>query len=1047
MPRCSIKFSHSGKEVLFADLEASLSLKEVLSLLEQHISPSELLDYTYINYCGFQLRLDDTLQQIASKKNLSSQNSDSSRSQVEIFVFKNKISTENALDGDINEENDYDLLLGRGQSQSDSSILETMLFDLKYGEAFNPKNYPSGLAAHLDPTVAETEQKSFELLKNGKKKYLNLTKSVISIKNRLDRHRVKISCMRTLSAFGIESYQQLRDQKQKLISSVSITKAKNLKILKSSETAFSRMKTILLDAGLQGPSRTYLSDVYYPENEIESLKQSCLQRERQVDDKLEKYLEGIRKIKDRIRLVREVTVTKIDKQYWQIQKEFEVSAKNRRDTVYLLLKRVSQAYDNLRKTMHEHMVNQGYQDDEVFARVLMAKEKSDILLDQRDKIWSNLQDPAILFGNLIEGVRVLEEVISRVVVEVSQSIFGTHKEMLKVSEELKVFEGGEILKTSTYFSKLECLHLFNEAYQPTLKEINRRQSFVRDSYNKFQSIREDFKTENTQREQFMKRYGQYHPTKFVPALRAYLPSLPEDSHFEEDLQRLPLLREVGEMEVGETVVQPGMINPEVKRWITNQKLELNRHKEKHQHAYKRLEQLEEELREARLEKSRMTDRLSAFVAVKELLEERPSSGIDMREYRALLREDRMSEEKRRVIVVNLLEASCQRVYRIMAPELAKRNRELSELRRAANEQEHSFQKVVEEQDTKQRKTIGEYIRKIEKMNESMIELKVECNKQREELIDLKKQFESEKKELQKRLEESKFDYDSSQKDIVEICQRKVEDYKSQIHTKNKQLEEMKSQLNNKTEKVCEMESLLDKTRREQENRDLDTSDQYSDSILNDESTRREVDMLRTNMNELREENHSYANKYENIKSMLDEEEIKNQKLVTKIRQKDQEMHTLKEDLDGLKRDLEQKNDVVTELKTNYSTVEIEISDWKSKYEKIKKSQINVDTIEQGKTAIFIRAYDGIWVGVNRQKEVYILNIEEVAGGNNFKLQRGGIIIGEVQSIEEEEISLIKNRNLVSFCEYSTVKKVCLGGGGSEGIQRFDIQEGNNLVFA
>lgn len=74
----------------------------------------------------------------------------------------------------------------------------------------------------------------------------------------------------------------------------------------------------------------------------------------------------------------------------------------------------------------------------------------------------------------------------------------------------------------------------------------------------------------------------------------------------------------------------------------------------------------------------------------------------------------------------------------MAPELAKRNRELSELRRAANEQEHSFQKVVEEQDTKQRKTIGEYIRKIEKMNESMIELKVECNKQREELIDLKK---------------------------------------------------------------------------------------------------------------------------------------------------------------------------------------------------------------------------------------------------------------------------------------------------------------------
>lgn len=54
----------------------------------------------------------------------------------------------------------------------------------------------------------------------------------------------------------------------------------------------------------------------------------------------------------------------------------------------------------------------------------------------------------------------------------------------------------------------------------------------------------------------------------------------------------------------------------------------------------------------------MTDRLSAFVAVKELLEERPSSGIDMREYRALLREDRMSEEKRRVIVVNLLEASC-----------------------------------------------------------------------------------------------------------------------------------------------------------------------------------------------------------------------------------------------------------------------------------------------------------------------------------------------------------------------------------------------------
>lgn len=155
-------------------------------------------------------------------------------------------------------------------------------------------------------------------MKNGKKKYLNLTKSVISIKNRLDRHRVKISCMRTLSAFGIESYQQLRDQKQKLISSVSITKAKNLKILKSSETAFSRMKTILLDAGLQGPSRTYLSDVYYPENEIESLKQSCLQRERQVDDKLEKYLEGIRKIKDRIRLVREVTVTKIDKQYWQI---------------------------------------------------------------------------------------------------------------------------------------------------------------------------------------------------------------------------------------------------------------------------------------------------------------------------------------------------------------------------------------------------------------------------------------------------------------------------------------------------------------------------------------------------------------------------------------------------------------------------------------------------------------------------------------------------------------------------------------------------------
>lgn len=108
------------------------------------------------------------------------------------------------------------------------------------------------------------------------------------------------------------------------------------------------------------------------------------------------------------------------------------------------------------------------------------------------------------------------------------------KDINSISVELISFLQNDLKKLDEDFQHLLKAEKMTLAYEACLKEISRRNEFIRNFYSRYELIDEEVQRENLTRNQFLEKFGSVLPFKFVPGLGAILPKLPSKVKFQAD---------------------------------------------------------------------------------------------------------------------------------------------------------------------------------------------------------------------------------------------------------------------------------------------------------------------------------------------------------------------------------------------------------------------------------------------------------------------------------------------------------------------------------
>ena len=362
--------------------------------------------------------------------------------------------------------------------------------------------------------------------------------------------------------------------------------------------------------------------------------------------------------------------------------------------------------------------------------------------------------------------------------EVFRSIFGITSSINAISCQLISFMNSKLAELTKNFKNLLKPSQMTEAYHATLREISRRREFISKFYPEYTEIREQLKTENLTRNQFLKQYGEIIPFKFVPNLTAILPSLPSEAKFSEDL-KLPLIEGYhSEQDNKVTQKAAGDPLPQKVDFLENQKLlkkvknlgeELDEIRKKSQEKTSQMLGLQREvlsLKQVVKNRDEEVQNLSFLKEVQngifEQSEDNGATGRPGGDIHRLFGE--IKAKKYLPYLKKLTSGVSSKIFNFFTKKISKKNNLLLQLETKLQEKERNYQDHLEEQQRSHEGAVDELMARIENLNKNLREiherykeLYVERDEEQallsEEVSSLRAAFEEKSKNLKKILSE------------------------------------------------------------------------------------------------------------------------------------------------------------------------------------------------------------------------------------------------------------------------------------------------------
>jgi len=478
----------------------------------------EIKDQVLITKTGYRIQHNEILSNLEKDNQLQTTIAGSDnplKSGFVLYLFDQKKYSEKPSSKD--RHNPYFADISEGLK---NYLLESKIIEKDYTADFQSQTTDSNVIENIktiSPEILNTDNKLFNYHSTMKKKFLQYKSKVKRLEKLIEENENQIQTYEVLLKHASSVYNPYKDKKKKLEEKFAETEIKNQGSLQKFEEGINNLSKIELHEALKSEKHKFLIDIYYNTDAMYKWKNSCLESQNTVKNKIEKSGDLIKSIKEKLWSERDKTQQLIKTQIQNNHESREVLSQGNEASMASLVKKSFEEYQSLRETLEgyeetkkETITNSKWasgdlkeweEADKMFTKNL---EKIDRGLDQINKAKMCIEAPLIIFYNNIMRF-------------VSDLNMLSLEKMKKLNEDVEKLE-----KDFSYL--LNPSHLPG-AYNAALVEVSRRREFHTIFDRKYKELKGFVDTELDKRLRFLAQFGKILPSDFIPQLKNKAPLL------------------------------------------------------------------------------------------------------------------------------------------------------------------------------------------------------------------------------------------------------------------------------------------------------------------------------------------------------------------------------------------------------------------------------------------------------------------------------------------------------------------------------------------
>ena len=311
---------------------------------------------------------------------------------------------------------------------------------------------------------------------------------------------------------------------------------------------------------------------------------------------------------------------------------------------------------------------------------------------------------------------------------------------------------------------------------------------MKHNYESYKEIKNLFESENNERRIFLEKYGKFLPYDFLPDISSILPDLPSDAEFKEE-HTLPIIEGYHQDLNSGMTINPNQFSKQNLKQLEDLKKHIQQLKNDNRQSSTAQISLENEIYNLKATLMSSEEKIENSKKIYSLLEEDAINVIDYSKYMQLTEQDYLSSTERKTIIRQLLDHTAKSVYYHLAPQLVSKNQEISDIKKRFENNKTFYEKELKDKEASFSKTIDEYIKKVESINHSNINLSIQLNKEKESSQQVLQHLEGENNALTDELERRIKQHQDQKHD-------QQQRYKQEILKANEQITKWKDQADN-----------------------------------------------------------------------------------------------------------------------------------------------------------------------------------------------------------------------------------------------------------
>ncbi|CAD8109085.1 unnamed protein product [Paramecium primaurelia] len=374
---------------------------------------------------------------------------------------------------------------------------------------------------NLNSNIINHEKIFFQHLQNLKNKYIpyqqkvkQLEKIGQDLENQIQSFDIVLKMSRT-------TYKNSKAKKEELTKKQKESLERNLLTVKKFDDSLEQLKKIELHAALQTNSQKYLSDIYYKPESMLKWKNSCLNTQQNLKQKIDKLSQAISKSKQKIKNEKTENMTQCLSSYKANQQQYQQFIQENKSLLQSVVQSTIDEYNTLRQYMIDF--SQDINDEPAMyylSQFELSQEQIKQFEDAVTHIGDHLEKTKQVF---MQFTQLKQQNMSKIL-KVFQNLRALDKEFEQHNEKIRQYDE-EVEKMEKDFSYLLNPVLLPQAYQQALIETSRRKEF-RDIFDKkIKSLMSLIDQEKDKRKKFLQQYGRILPQDFIGQLKNLTPSI------------------------------------------------------------------------------------------------------------------------------------------------------------------------------------------------------------------------------------------------------------------------------------------------------------------------------------------------------------------------------------------------------------------------------------------------------------------------------------------------------------------------------------------